>query len=148
LDVPVTTVPYRFIGPYRIDEVMPAWTDHLARFDTVVGYSDLGHAFLMSTRTGEYAILDPYSPGFNSYGACADQTEFIDRVLFDPNVITHILQPPHVQAIRDRLGPLGPDEVYIAAPYPFLGGSEDPESYHKGGVWVFFDLVAQAQGLE
>ncbi|MET9486875.1 MULTISPECIES: T6SS immunity protein Tdi1 domain-containing protein [unclassified Nocardia] len=145
---PVTSVPFKLVGPYRFEQVMPAWAPHFPQFDTVVGYSDLGHAFLMSTRTGEYAVLDPYSPGTKGYGAFSDVTAFIDRVLFDPDFLTYVLQPQHVSAIRRRLGPLAEDEVYIATPYPFLGGSEDPDSYDRGGVWVFFDLVAQAHGFE
>ncbi|WP_297624243.1 T6SS immunity protein Tdi1 domain-containing protein [Nocardia sp.] len=144
----MTSVPFKLVGPYLFEQVMPAWAPQFPQFDTVVGYSDLGHAFLMSTRTGEYAVLDPYSPGTKGYGTFAEITAFIDRVLFDPDFLTYVLQPQHVSAIRRRLGPLAEDEVYIATPYPFLGGSEDPGSYHKGGVWVFFDLVAQAHGFE
>ncbi|AYF76384.1 DUF1851 domain-containing protein [Nocardia yunnanensis] len=144
----VTSVPFRLIGDLRMDRVMPAWAEHYPRYDTVVGYSDLGHAFLMSSRTGEYGILDPYSPGVKDYGSYTEVTEFVSEVLFDPNVITYVLQPQHVAEIRKRLGPLAADEVYIATPYPFLGGSEAPDAYQKGGVWVFFDLVAQAQDFE
>ncbi|QLY28243.1 T6SS immunity protein Tdi1 domain-containing protein [Nocardia huaxiensis] len=141
-------MPFRLIGPFGFEQVMPAWAQHFPRFDTVVGYSDLGHAFLMSTRTGEYAILDPYSPGTKTYGPFTEITDFIDKVLFDPSVVTYVLQPQHVSDIRKLLGPLADDEVYIATPYPFLGGSEAPGAYDKGGVWVFFDLVAQAHGFE
>ncbi|MFE3192669.1 T6SS immunity protein Tdi1 domain-containing protein [Nocardia sp. NPDC059240] len=144
----MTSVSFRLIGDQRLDRVMPAWAEHYPRYDMVIGYSDLGYAFLMSSRTGEYGILDPYSPGVKDYGVFADATAFVSEVLFDPNVITYVLQPGHVAEIRRRLGPLGTDEVYIATPYPFLGGSESPESYQKGGVWVFFDLVAQAQEFE
>ncbi|WP_157574472.1 T6SS immunity protein Tdi1 domain-containing protein [Nocardia jejuensis] len=144
----MTGVPFRLIGPFRFDLVMPAWAEHFPQFDTLVGYSDLGHAFLMSTRTGEYAILDPYSAGTKRYGPFTEITAFIDRVLFDPAVVTYVLQPHHVSEIERRLGPLGEDEVFIATPYPFLGGSESPDAYDKGGVWVFYDLVAQAHGLE
>lgn len=140
----VTSVPFRLIGDQRLDRVMPAWAESYPPYDTVFGYSDLGHAFLMSSRTGEYGIFDPYSPGVKDYGVFTEVTDFVSQVLFDPSVITYVLQPGHVAAIRKLLGPLGDDEVYIATPYPFLGGSEAPESYQKGGVWVFFDLVAQA----
>ncbi len=145
---PVTSVPFHLIPPQRLDRVMPAWAEHYPQYDTVVGYTDLGHAFLMSTRTGEYALLDPYSPGVKPYGPFPDLHAFVDRVLFDPNVITYVLQPTHVAAIRALLGPLADGEVYIATPYPFHGGSESPGAYTKGGVWSFFDLVAQAQDFE
>ncbi|MEV6769343.1 T6SS immunity protein Tdi1 domain-containing protein [Nocardia sp. NPDC051030] len=144
----MTGIPFQLIDSQRLDRVMPAWAEHYPQFDTVVGYSDLGHAFLMSSRSGEYGVLDPYSPGVKTYGPFTEITEFIDKVLFDPNVVTYVLQPQHVSEIARRLGPLNPGEVYIATPYPFLGGSESPDAYQKGGVWVFFDLVAQAHGLE
>ncbi|WP_459961410.1 T6SS immunity protein Tdi1 domain-containing protein [Nocardia sp. IFM 10818] len=144
----MTSVPFRLIESVRIDRIMPAWAEHFPQFDTVVGYTDLGHAFLMSSRTGEYGVLDPYSAGAKRYGVFTEVTDFIDKVLFDPSFVTYVLQPDHVAAIRKRLGPLAADEVYIATPYPFLGGSEHPDSYDKGGVWVFFDLVAQAHGFE
>ncbi|PSK26501.1 T6SS immunity protein Tdi1 domain-containing protein, partial [Nocardia seriolae] len=38
---------------------------------------------------------------------------------------------------------LGPDQVYIPTPYPFLGGTKAPETYEIGDVWVFLDIVAQ-----
>lgn len=144
----MTSVPFRLIESQRIDRVMPAWAEHYPQFDTVVGYSDLGHAFLMSTRTGEYGVLDPYSPGVKKYGPFSEVTQFVDRVLFEPDVMTYVLQPQHVSEIRRRLGPLAENEVYIATPYPFLGGTETPDAYQIGGVWVFYDLVAQALGLE
>lgn len=140
----VTSVPFRLIGDLRMDRVMPAWAEQYPPYDTVVGYSDLGHAFLMSSRTGEYGIFDPYSPGVKDYGVFTEVTDFVSQVLFDPSVVTYVLQPGHVAEIRRRLGPLADGEVYIATPYPFLGGSETPDAYQKGGVWVFFDLVAQA----
>ncbi|MFC3438526.1 T6SS immunity protein Tdi1 domain-containing protein [Nocardia seriolae] len=144
----MTSVPFRLIGDQRLDRVMPAGAEHYPRYDMVVGYSDLGHAFVMSSRTGEYGILDPYSPGVKDYGVFGEITDFVSRVLFDPSVVTYVLQPGHVAEIRKRLGTLDEGEVYIATPYPFLGGSETPDAYQKGGVWVFFDLVAQAHGLE
>ncbi|MEC3952665.1 T6SS immunity protein Tdi1 domain-containing protein [Nocardia sp. CDC153] len=144
----MTSVPFRLIPEQRLDRLMPAWTDRYPRYDTVVGYSDLGHAFLMSTRTGEYGILDPYSPGVKDYGVFTELTDFVSQVLFAPDVITYVLQPQHVTEIRRHLGPLAENEVYIATPYPFLGGSETPDAYQKGGVWTFFDLVAQEHDFE
>jgi hypothetical protein len=38
------------------------------------------------------------------------------------------------------------DLVDIATPYPFVGGTEAPETYDIGDVWVFLDIVAQFQG--
>ena len=58
-----------------------------------------------------------------------------------------VLLKPHVEAIHRLKGPLAPGQVYIAKPYPFLAGSEKPDTYSKGNVWVFLELVAQMHGL-
>lgn len=31
----------------------------------------------------------------------------------------------------------------MPVPYPMLGGSGAPETYDKGNVWVFLDIVGQ-----
>ncbi|GLY91461.1 T6SS immunity protein Tdi1 domain-containing protein [Actinoallomurus iriomotensis] len=127
-------------------EAAPAWAPHFRQFDTVVGYSDLGHVFMAGRDTGEHGVLHPYRSAAKSYGRFSDTTEFANTILRDPGFAEAVLRPGHVQEIRDRLGPLGPDQVYIATPYPFVGGTEAPETYDIGDVWVFLDIVAQFQG--
>ncbi|MGI5232727.1 T6SS immunity protein Tdi1 domain-containing protein [Actinoallomurus iriomotensis] len=126
-------------------EAAPAWAPHFEQFDIVVGYSDLGHVFMAGRDTGEHGVLHPYRSAAKSYGEFADTTEFANTILREPGFAEYVLRPDHVQEIRDRLGSLGPDQVYIATPYPFVGGTEAPETYDIGDVWVFLDLVAQFQ---
>ncbi len=125
---------------------MPDRTPHFHGFDTVVGYSDLGHIFLANRRTGEHAVLHPFKFAVKSYGVFADTAAFVDEVLREPVFAQYVLQPDHVAAIRDLEGPLGTDQVYIPVPYPILGGTEEPETYKAGDVWVFLDLVGQVLG--
>ncbi|WP_153348061.1 T6SS immunity protein Tdi1 domain-containing protein [Nocardia aurantia] len=133
------------IEPVAMDEAMPGWAPYFHQFDTVVGYSDLGHIFLAGRDTGEHGVLHPYRSAAKSYGIFADTTRFVSEVVQDPGFVAYVLQPDHVAAIRDLLGPLGPEQVYIPQPYPFLGGTEEPDTYTTGDVWVFLDLVAQFQ---
>lgn len=138
---------YRLIEPRSADAAIPRWTPHFPEFDTVVGYSDLGHVFLRNSRSREYLVLHPYLKGGKNYGVFADLPEFEETLLKEPGFAGYVLGIDHVEAIRRLQGPLGADEVYIAKPYPFLGGSEEPETYGKGDVWVFLEIVAQAHGL-
>ncbi|MEV6279179.1 hypothetical protein [Nocardia sp. NPDC051832] len=138
---------YRLIEPRHLGEVMPAWEPHFSQFDTVRGYSELGHVFLRNSATREYAVLHPYEARADSYGRFMDLDDFITDVLLDAVFTKYVLRPTHVAELEQLHGPLGEQEVYIAAPYPFLGGSEEPDAYMRGDIWVFLDLVAQAQEL-
>ncbi|MEV0297456.1 hypothetical protein [Nocardia sp. NPDC050710] len=138
---------FQLTGPQQVSAAMPAWEPHFTQFDTVIGYSALGHAFLADSRTRNYAVLHPYSAGAKSYGFFPERTDFITDVLLDPGFGTYVLRTDHVDTIRQLHGPLDEGHVYIATPYPFLGGNEDPGTYTKGDVWVFLDLVADAHGL-
>ncbi|GAB2668673.1 T6SS immunity protein Tdi1 domain-containing protein [Nocardia goodfellowii] len=135
---------FRLIEPRHIGEVMPAWEPHFPHFDTVRGYSELGHVFLRNSGTREYAVLHPYEARAESYGRFRDIDDFITDVLLDRVFTKYVLRPSHVAQIRRLLGPLEEREVYIATPYPFLGGSEEPDAYMRGDIWVFLDLVAQS----
>ncbi|WP_410877135.1 hypothetical protein [Nocardia sp. A7] len=54
-----------------------------------------------------------------------------------------ILLSDHAAEIRGILGPLASGQVYIATTYPFLGGTEEPDTYEIGYIWAFLDIVAQ-----
>ncbi|MGV9818591.1 T6SS immunity protein Tdi1 domain-containing protein [Nocardia xishanensis] len=138
---------FQLIAQRPMLEAMPAWAPHFSQFDLVFGYSDLGHAFLVNSQSGECAVLHPYRAAAKGYGAFADPADFADQVLREPGFAAVVLRNEHVARIRDRLGPLDPGQVYIATPYPFIGGSEEPETYDTGELWTFLELVAQAQQL-
>ncbi|MET8777035.1 T6SS immunity protein Tdi1 domain-containing protein [Nocardia sp. NPDC050713] len=144
----MTVEGFQLIGQRPVVEAMPAWAPHFPQFDLVFGYSDLGHTFLVNSQSGECAVLHPYRAAAKGYGAFADPAEFADRVLREQGFADYVLRTEHVARIRDLLGPLAPEQVYIATPYPFLGGSEAPETYDTGELWTFLELVAQAQQLQ
>lgn len=139
-------------GPYVLTLPLPAkrlgcWTSHFPEHNEIVGYSSLGHFFLRSKASKDYIVLHPYRKAAKSYGAFDSVRAFQKAVLDDEGFSAYVLRPDHVAEISRRLGALKKDEVYIPAPYPFLGGSEQPDSYDKGNVWMFMDVVAQMQGL-
>ena len=124
------------------------WAPHIASFTHVVGYSGLGHFFLSDAATGEFAVLHPFRKAWKGCGAHRSVTAFAAEVLDDPDFVGFVLKPKHQAAIAAFNGPLGRDEVYIPQPYPFLGGTEEPDTYIKGNVWVFAELVGRLHGFE
>ncbi|MEU8900366.1 T6SS immunity protein Tdi1 domain-containing protein [Nocardia sp. NPDC048505] len=133
------------IEPTPMAESMPRWAPHFPQFDTVVGNSDLGHVFVANQTTGEYGVLYPYDAAGKNYGQFAGTAEFVDTIVRDQYFSSVILLSGHVAEIKNILGPLEAEQVYIATPYPFLGGTEEPDTYQIGDLWVFLDIVGQFQ---
>jgi len=123
------------------------WEPELPAFTHVVGFSGLGHFFLCNRPTGEFGVCHPFRKAFKNYGAFGSTAEFEERILRDEGFARHVLRPAHQAAIAARLGPLGPDDVYIPQPYPFLGGDEEVDSYAKGNFWTFAELVGLSHGF-
>lgn len=99
-----------------MDVAMPSWAPYFHQFDTVVGYSDLGHIFLAGRTTGEHGVLYPFKSAAKSYGTFGDTAEFVNEVVREPGFADYVLQPDHVAAIRDLLGPLGPERFTSLSP--------------------------------
>jgi hypothetical protein len=137
---------YQLIEPQSSDSLGP-WAQHFPRFSEVVGYSALGHFFLRNPGTNEYIVLHPFKRAAKSYGVHATIDGFESAVLRDASFAEYVLRPEHVETLSKRLGPLESDQIYIPTPYPFLGGSDAPDTYDKGDVWVFANLVGQMHGL-
>ncbi len=139
-------------GPYVLTKPMPAerigcWANSFSDYDEIVGYSNLGHFFLRSKKSNEYIVLHPFKKSAKSYGVFKDVQAFKKSILDDEGFSEYVLRPSHVAEISKRIGALKNNEIYIPAPYPFMGGSESPATYKKGDVWVFMDIVAQMQGI-
>ena len=124
------------------------WESQLSAFTHIVGYSGLGHFFLYDERENEYAVCYPFLQAYKNYGKFESVSAFEGAILMDPGFSEYVLKPTHQSAIRDRLGPLQAEEVYIPEPYPFLGGTEEPNTYNKGNFWAFASLVGMSHGLE
>lgn len=137
---------YTLIQPVPASKI-GCWERHFSKYGTIIGYSNLGHFFLRASSDNEYIVLHPFKGAAKSYGKFPDISDFENRVLKDTGFADYVLRSEHVSIIRKRLGPLKNEEVYIPEPYPFIGGSDKPETYATGNVWVFMDIVAQMQGL-
>jgi Domain of unknown function (DUF1851) len=135
------------LDPPRSASDLGCWSAVVDRFTEVVGYSYFGNFFLLDPTSQQCAVLYTIGPELaptQFVGLDAFRTRFLTH----PNIIAHLGRPEDVSVLEKRLGKLDKDEVYIPCPYPFLGGnSADLDSYQKGKVWTFVDLVGQMQGV-
>ena len=138
---------YRIFSP-RSSQEIARWAKEFPEFREIVGYSFLGHFFLRNPDSQEYIVLHPFKGAAKSYGVHASVEDFEKNVLNEPGFSLYVLRPDHVAEIHLLLGELEEDEIYIPEPYPFLGGTQAPETYSKGNVWIFMDIVGQMGGLE
>jgi len=138
---------YFLVTPISAANKIGCWASKFPKYDRIVGYSVLGHFFLRASSDNEYIVLHPFRKAAKSYGKFSSLKEFEDNVLKDEGFAGYVLRPAHVAEVRKIVGPLKANEIYIPNPYPFVGGSDAPETYSKGNVWVFMDIVAQFHGL-
>jgi hypothetical protein len=122
------------------------WDDIVSGFRSIVGYTAWGDFILRSPVTGQFAILYAFEPELVPLSFYDDEA-FKNEYLTAPQIQDHLIRPARLAAVEARLGPLAEGEVFIPEPYPFIGGLCEPESYAKGGVWTFIDLVGQLQGV-
>lgn len=142
-----STLAYELIEPAPSAARMECWANQFPQHSEVVGYSHLGHVFMRDPASNEYIVLHPFKGAAKSYGSFESVGEFEASVLKNVGFTEYVLRPSHVAAIRERLGSLGNDQVYIPQPYPFIGGDESVESYDKGDIWIMLEIVAQMGGI-
>lgn len=133
---------YTLVPPVSTEK-LGRWQQAFPAYDEVIGYSVLGHFLVRDSDTGEYAVIHPFKVAAKSYGRFTTVEAFEKAVLKEPGFQSYVFMPEHVAAIRRRLGALAKHQIYIPEPYPFLGGSEAPETYGKGDVWVFANILGQ-----
>ena len=122
------------------------WTGLASKFDQIIGFTFFGDFFLRNSETKQFAILYTIDPELVPLE--------IDKLdLFEEQYLLHatpqetLLKPERIAAIERRIGKLAANQVYIPEPYPFLGGDCSVESYSKGDVWVYAELVGSMQGV-
>jgi hypothetical protein len=142
-----TQGPYRLLPQTKSAVFIGCWKRVAPMADEIVGYSSLGLIFLTDSKTREYFVLFPFEGIAKAYGVYASISDFQRAVLEEPHFATEALQRAHVARVRRRLGRLGEDEIYIPAPYPLLGGTAEVDTYDKGNIWVFVDIVAEMLGI-
>ena len=139
---------YKIFSPYfRIDQVMARWAATANDFDEVVGYTYLGDVFLRNSKTGQFAILFTIGPELVSLDIYSFP-EFEKSFLSHSEAIRTILQKQKLDLIEGRLGKLDGDEIYIPVPFPFMGGDRSIESYKKGNLFTYLDLVGGLQDID
>jgi hypothetical protein len=139
----VGTAGYQLLPSPRPVDDLPGWEGLRRSYTDVVGYSHLGHVFLHDSRAGTFGVLHPFRDAFKDYGRFDSLDHFDAMVLSDDGFAEFVLRRPHLDEVARRTGPLGPQQVYVPVPYPFLGGDESPESYDRGDVWTFLAIVPQ-----
>jgi hypothetical protein len=132
--------------PLPVDYCLGCWAKHMGRFSQVAGHTSFGDVFLRDPDSGQYAVLCPLT-GERFPTSCYDRKTFLNRFLGDPGIIERFARPTDVEQLRQRLGSLENEEVYIPCPYPFVGGSGELSTYQKGGLWEFIELVGLFHGL-
>jgi len=138
---------YEVFKPISVEEKIPCWVSSFPGYTEIIGYSSLGHVFMKSPSESTYAVLHPFKKGAKSYGVFDSTEEFEKQILEEESFQVFVLNRDHVENIREQLGPLEGEEVYIPRPYPFLGGDESIDSYSKGNIWVMLEIVGQFQDV-
>lgn len=123
-------------------EVLDEWVNLAGEFSLVKGYTDFGDLFLINPKSNEVAILFTMENTIEPMGF-TDWQRFVDRVLLNPGFQEDVMDFAFRDKVRTHCGELGEEEVYIATPYPFIGGSGAPDTYKKGNVWVYLAISSQ-----
>lgn len=134
--------------PLAMTEVLDAWVGNLENFTHIVGQSAVGHIFAFDPARNEYGLVYPLLQRMKNYGPFASVGEFEAKILADSYVRDVIFEGAALPSVVERVGPLQPNEVYFPVPYPFLGGTGAPDTYEKGDIWVFYEIVGQMLGLK
>lgn len=89
---------YSLLPSPRPTTALGCWESQLPSFSHVVGYSWLGHIFLLNENTDECAVLYPFRQAYKGYGIFNSLAEFESAVLKDQGFVAHVLKPDHQAA--------------------------------------------------
>lgn len=127
-------------------EELGCWSGVTNGFTQVLGYTNFGNFFLQNPANQQIAILYTIEPEVVPTNF-TEINELISALTNDKDIESELLRSSDTAILVKRLGDLLDEEVFIPEPYPFLGGTGELESYSKGNVWVYADLVGQSQGV-
>jgi len=127
-----------------LSEGFESWVGVSKGFDLAVGYTFFGDLLLKSEKNNQYALLYNMPPELVDLDYFQED-KFVNEFLAHETVKKDFLQVDKVNEIDNLIGGLKVGEVYIPEPYPFMGGDCSVESYSKGDVFVFMDLIGQLQ---
>ena len=133
---------YRILDNIKEKTYLDAWATVTGDFDQIKGYSELGDIFLINSKTNEVGILLTMANAFHPMGYF-DWGKFEKEIIENTNFQEDVLHKSLIEEIRNHCGKLSNDQVYIATPFPCIGGSGAPETYKKGDLWVYLALSSQ-----
>jgi hypothetical protein len=134
---------YHFLEETKAKEFLDEWATITGDFDLIKGYTDLGDVFLVNSKTGEIGVLLTMENSFHPM-AYNDWGKFRKEVLENSKFQESVIHSSFMTKVSAHCGELESEQVYIATPYPCLGGSGAPNTYKKGNVWVYLSLSSQA----
>ena len=133
---------YHILEELRDKSWLDVWAEITGDFDQIKGYTDFGDVFLINSKTNEIGILFTMENAFEPMGYTSWE-KFENNVLNNPNFQEDVVRKSFIEKVKAHCGELGKDQVYIATPYPFIGGSGAPDTYKKGDVWVYLSISSQ-----
>lgn len=133
---------YQILDRTKDKSHLDKWTSITGGFDQVKGYSELGDVFLINSKTNEIGVLLTMENSFHPMNY-SDWNKFEKEVLENPNFQEKVMHKSFIKKVKNYCGELSKEQVYIATPYPCLGGSGAPETYKKGNVWIYLSISSQ-----
>ncbi len=127
-----------------VDEWMSEWSDVVAPFTEVVGFTSFGLVFLCDSKNSNFGVLNPLTSTLVNFGAAKSIKDFEAIHLSDVTSRNEFLRADDIEKLRNLKGFLEKQEVYFSVPFQLDGGASKLETYERGDVWVFLASVAQA----
>ena len=122
--------------------VLSSWRWLLGQDAVALVTSALGDLFFWSEKHKAVYFLE-VQRGKSTF-VDKDVGFFLDHFLIKDGVLESVLHREFFKSLTGRLGKLKYGECYIAEPWLRLGGSGDVNTYTKGDLAVYTNLVGQA----
>lgn len=133
---------YNILEFTKNSEYLDEWAKITGDFDQIKGYTDLGDVFVINSKTNEIAVLLTMENSFNPMGY-VDWEKFEKEVLNNQQFQEDVIHKNFINKVKDHCGELEYEQVYIATPFPCIGGSGAPETHKKGNVWIYLAISSQ-----
>jgi hypothetical protein len=137
---------YRMLDNPRPCSDLGRWQAVVGEYTQIVGWTYFGDFFLRSPEDGHYAVLMPTWPHLSRL-KYTDPESFVGVYLRREYVVRNGLRPVAAVALAERLGTLGPEEIFAPARFSSAAEIEDLATYRKRSVWDFAAALAVSHGL-
>ena len=133
---------YHIFHEPKDKELLSGWLEITEGFDLIKGYTDLGDIFLINSQTNEVGILFTMQNSFEPMGF-TNWEEFYTTVMNNSDFQRDVVNCEFIEKVKSHCGDLDKEQIYIATPYPCLGGSGAPNTHKKGDIWVYLSMSSQ-----